>query len=127
MTYYDCFLNDVVVVCSPKGGLVRLRQSPHVVALTDEERRCLQETTRRDTSPYFDVVRAKVVLLAAEGLENTQIAARLGLPQQIVSKWRKRFCQEWLDADAIRPWLYRSWIFPRDKRFAEKAGRVPVL
>lgn len=30
----------------------------------------------------------------------------------------------WLDRDAIRPWRYRSWIFPRDPRFAEKAGRV---
>ncbi len=28
-----------------------------------------------------------------------------------------------LEADAIKPWNYRSWIFPRDKRFAEKAGR----
>ena len=30
----------------------------------------------------------------------------------------------WLDADAIRPWQHRSWIFPRDANFAEKAGRV---
>lgn len=30
----------------------------------------------------------------------------------------------WLDRDAIRPWRYRSWIFPRDPKFAEKAGRV---
>lgn len=30
----------------------------------------------------------------------------------------------WLDADAIRPWQHRSWIFPRDVNFAEKAGRV---
>lgn len=30
----------------------------------------------------------------------------------------------WLDADAIRPWQHRSWIFPRDLNFAEKAGRV---
>jgi transposase len=30
----------------------------------------------------------------------------------------------WLDADAIRPWRSRSWIFPRDPRFAEKAGVV---
>jgi hypothetical protein len=30
----------------------------------------------------------------------------------------------WLSNDAIRPWTYRSWIFPRDPRFAEKAGRV---
>jgi len=30
----------------------------------------------------------------------------------------------WLDEDAIRPWRYRSWIFPRDPLFAEKAGIV---
>ena len=30
----------------------------------------------------------------------------------------------WLDEDAIRPWRSRSWIFPRDPRFAEKAGVV---
>jgi hypothetical protein len=30
----------------------------------------------------------------------------------------------WLHQDAIRPWRYRSWIFPRDPAFAEKAGRV---
>ena len=30
----------------------------------------------------------------------------------------------WLDADAIKPWRHRSWIFPRDPDFAAKAGRV---
>ena len=30
----------------------------------------------------------------------------------------------WLHEDAIRPWTYRSWIFPRDPDFAEKAGRI---
>lgn len=30
----------------------------------------------------------------------------------------------WLHEDAIRPWQYRSWIFPRDPQFAEKAGRI---
>jgi len=29
-----------------------------------------------------------------------------------------------LDADAIKPWRYKYWIFPRDPQFAEKAGRV---
>lgn len=29
-----------------------------------------------------------------------------------------------LDADAIKPWRYEYWIFPRDPRFVEKAGRV---
>jgi hypothetical protein len=30
----------------------------------------------------------------------------------------------WLSEDAIRPWYHRSWIFPRDPEFAEKAGRI---
>ena len=37
------------------------------------------------------MTRAKIVLLAAHGLSNDQIAARLDMPRQIVSKWRKRF------------------------------------
>ena len=47
-------------------------------------------------------------------------AARRGIAAQIsgTTIWR------WLDADAIRPWQHRSWIFPRDQHFAVKAGRV---
>lgn len=30
----------------------------------------------------------------------------------------------WLSADAIKPWQYRSWIFPRDPQFSTKAGRI---
>jgi hypothetical protein len=30
----------------------------------------------------------------------------------------------WLNEDAIRPWYHRCWIFPRDPKFAEKAGRI---
>lgn len=46
---------------------------------------------RRYTSPYCDVIRAKIVLLADKGLSNDVIACRLDMPRQIVSKWRKRF------------------------------------
>jgi hypothetical protein len=44
-----------------------------------------------------------------------------GIVEQIsgVTVWR------WLSEDAIKPWQHRSWIFPRDPRFAEKAG--PIL
>lgn len=42
----------------------------------------------------------------------------------IVASISGRTVWRWLDADAIRPWRYRSWIYPRDKWFAEKAGRV---
>lgn len=68
------------------------RRSPSRVELTEYERGVLQGRGRKYTSPYRDVIRAKIVLLAAEGLANDAIAARLDIPRQIVSKWRKRFC-----------------------------------
>jgi transposase len=43
------------------------------------------------------------VLLAAEGMANDEIAARLGTPRQIVSKWRKRFHEQRLVGLQERP------------------------
>ena len=67
------------------------RKSPYKVLLDTDEKRQLQAIARKYTSQYRDVMRAKIVLLAAEGFSNKQIAQRLDLPRQIVSKWRKRF------------------------------------
>ena len=67
------------------------RKSPFDMNLSSEERQTLESMARRFTSPYCDVIRAKIVLLADEGLSNDVIAARLDTPRQIVSKWRKRF------------------------------------
>ncbi len=43
-----------------------------------------------------------------------------GIVAQIsgVTLWR------WLSADALQPWRHRSWIFPRDPQFSEKAARI---
>ena len=147
---------------------------------------------RQYTSPYYLVVRSKIVLLATQGLENRIIAEKLSLPRQIVSKWRKRFFEQrlegledqsrsgrptafsplsggsikapacelpgesglalsrfsaqdiapevvsrgiaatitnttvwrWLNADAIRPWRFRSWIFHQALNFEIKAKRA---
>ena len=68
------------------------RLSPFVIELTQQERDELAALARRYTSPYRDVIRAKIVLLAAQGLSNDVIGARLDTPRQIVSKWRRRFC-----------------------------------
>ena len=68
------------------------RTSPYRVQLTEAEREALAARARRYTSPYCDVIRAKIILLADEGLSNDVIASRLDTPRQIVSKWRKRFC-----------------------------------
>lgn len=70
------------------------RKSPFVISLTTGERRELEARARKYTSPYRDVVRAKIVLLAATGLGNDEIGARLDTPRQIVSKWRHRFFQD---------------------------------
>ena len=72
------------------------RESPYPIELSPGERRELEARARKYTSPYRDVIRAKIVLLAAQVLSNDQIAARqiaarLDMPRQIVSKWRKRF------------------------------------
>src|SRR5579864_8473509 len=67
------------------------RRSPFLIALSDEERRTLEGIARRYTSPYREVIRAKIILLAAQGLRNDEIAVRLDTPRQIVSKWRQRF------------------------------------
>ena len=67
------------------------RRSPFIIRLSADQRRALEQRTRRYTSPYRDVIRAKIVLLAVQGLENDVIGARLDTPRQIVSKWRKRF------------------------------------
>jgi transposase len=67
------------------------RTSPYAITLSENERQALEAKARQYTSPYRDVVRAKIILYAAQGLSNDVIAYRLDLPRQIVSKWRKRF------------------------------------
>jgi len=168
------------------------RHSPYRIELTDEERAVLESLARSYTLPYSQVIRAQLVLMAADGLRNDQIAARLRCGRDVVSQWRKRFfeqrlaglddrprrgrppsfppqvraevirlacerpaesevplarwsstelareavargiCEQisgitvwrWLSEDAIKPWQYRSWIFPRDPDFTVKAGRI---
>src|SRR6476660_6866623 len=66
-------------------------KSPFDMNLSSEERQALESMARKYTSPYYDVIRAKIILLADGGLSNDVIASRLDTPRQIVSKWRKRF------------------------------------
>lgn len=73
------------------------RQSPYSITLNSGEKATLESIARKYTSPYFQVVRAKIVLMAAEGLRNDEIADQISLPRQIVSKWRKRYFEERLE------------------------------
>ena len=88
------------------------RSSPFRIVLTPQEREELEARTRKYTSPYRDVIRAKIVLLAAQGLPNDSIAARLDTPRQIVSKWRKRFALARLPGLDEQPRGGRPALFP---------------
>jgi transposase len=79
------------------------RESPYRIVLTEDEQNQLQHRASRYTSPYCEVVRAKIVLLAAQDIANDEIGRRLDVPRQVVSKWRKRFFYERLDGLADRP------------------------
>jgi len=79
------------------------RRSPFRIELTSRVQAQLEAAARKYTSAYYSVVRAKIVLLAAQGLGNDVIASRLDLPRQVVSKWRKRFFQEGLAGLEDRP------------------------
>ena len=70
------------------------RKSPYVIHLSASEQLELERRARKYTLPYFQVVRAKMILLAAEGLSNDQIAACLRSRREVVSMWRKRFFEE---------------------------------
>lgn len=70
------------------------RRSPYQIVLSPEERARLEAMSHRYTAPYRDVVRAKIVLLAADGWENKAIAERLDTPRRIVRKWRQRYLEE---------------------------------
>lgn len=88
------------------------RKSPYTIILNVHEKEKLQQIARKYTSPYFEVIRAKVILLAAEGLENKEIGEKLELPRQIVSKWRKRFFEQRLAGLQDRPRQGRPCHFP---------------
>lgn len=166
--------------------------SPVLIILTDRDRAELESLARARKAPLRSVQRACIILAAADGRSNAQIARDLGLHVDTVRTWRQRFaasgrkgladrprsgrppvfaaavraeikslacalpaehglplsrwsCAElageavtrgitpsvsgstvrrWLDADAIKPWQHRSWIFPRDPHFGPKAERV---
>jgi transposase len=80
--------------------------------------------SREYTSPYFEVVRAKIILFAAKGLENKEIAERLDLPRQVVSKWRKRFHRRRLEGLQDQPRSGRPPGFSPSRRRAGKGTRL---
>jgi transposase len=75
------------------------------VELSADERAQLESWTRRRTSAQALALRSRIVLLAADGRKNTEIAAELGVHRNMVAKWRSRFLEHRLDglSDEPRP------------------------
>ena len=86
--------------------------SPYVIRLGGAGRAELETLSRRATAPFRLVMRARIVLLAADGAANCAIAERLGICQDTARKWRRRYCEHGIEglADAPRPG--RPRVFP---------------
>src|SRR5699024_116338 len=99
------------------------RKSLFVITLTPEEHRVLRRRAQGYTLPYFVVMRARMILLAAQGLQNDDIAARLDTRREIVSKWRKRFFHERLPGleEQARPGRPRAFP-PRSGHSGQGVG-----
>jgi transposase len=78
---------------------------PVQIELSEQERAQLESWARRRSSARALAQRCRVVLLAAGGLNNTEIAQRLGVHRPMVRKWRSRFAEYRLDGliDEPRP------------------------
>jgi transposase len=66
-------------------------EKANLLPMTEEQRTTLETWVRAKTTPQRTVLRARICLLAADGLSNNAIAARLSTSRPTVIQWRKRF------------------------------------
>jgi hypothetical protein len=88
------------------------RKSPYTIVLSAAEEQELRRRTRQYTLPYYAVQRARMILLAAQGWENKEIAVHLHTRREVVSMWRKRFFEERLAGLEELPRPGRPRAFP---------------
>ena len=70
-----------------------MRVAPPVV-LDDQQRKTLEQWARSRSLPIRQVQRAKIILLAADGKQDLEIAAAVNISNQKAARWRKRFLQK---------------------------------
>jgi len=88
------------------------RTSPYRIELSKDEMKELTRRASKYTLPYFQVIRAKMILLAHQGLANEEVADRLSTRREIVSMWRKRFFEQRLRGLDDRERPGRPRVFP---------------
>jgi len=92
--------------------------------LSKAERDTLESRARQYTLPYFQVIRARMILMAAEGYANDQIAAALSIGRDVVSLWRKRFFYQRVPGLEEQPRSGRPRAFPPRGRRPRQSHRV---
>ena len=100
------------------------RTSPYIITLSRHGRKILESRARKYTLPCFEVLRAKMILLAADGWASDEIAAALSVGREIVSLWRKCFFWATLARPRGAPPVRPSPGFPPGGR---RAGQGPHL
>jgi transposase len=88
------------------------------LALSREERAALERIERAATSEQRLVTRARVALLADEGLRNDEIAPLVGLSAHKVGKWRRRVAEQGVAGIADRPRPGGPRRYGHDQRLA---------
>ena len=90
------------------------------LTMTDKQRRTIEAWHKAPNTPQGIALRAKIVLLAAEGAANNRIATELGITRTTVILWRRRFQESGVDAlTHIRP--------GRGRRVSISAERVQAI
>jgi transposase-like protein len=96
--------------------------------LSDDERAELKSLTMRRKTAQALALRARIVLTCAEGGQNTEVAAKLGLDRQTVRKWRRRFIEQRVAGLSRRAALRRASHdrrCPHRSRDREDVGELP--
>ena len=73
------------------------RMSAREISLTDEERSTLERLVRRRKVSRGEAQRTEIILRAADGMNNCEIADTVGVTRQTVRVWRDRFAEHRLD------------------------------
>lgn len=100
------------------------RKTTLTIELTDDEKRELEFRTRSTTMRVGLVRRSRVVLLRAEGLPVTHIAARIGMQRRHVEKWLKRFRAAGISGLSDKPGRGRKPAFSPTGRSARSQNSL---
>lgn len=95
----------------------------HKIVLDPQQSENIRQLARSQTQPHSEVVRAKIIVLAADrpDLTNVAIAQMVGCAQRTVRKWRERYATTQCLADAPRPGAPRRFS-PSDPRSGDRSS-----